>query len=295
MGAWALDNRSDDNDLEHPRELERHASHRAYLFGYLRMYRGDHRVELEAGRRKGLHILLWFLLNPGKPCSADQFVDMLWPDAEPDKAISLFDVNMHALKRLLEPELGARQRSSFITHHTNRVYSFESTQQWWTDVVDLELLYRRGHASDIAGDHTRARFYYRRVAGYVSQGLLLDGENGPWLERYRHKYKLMCTQALTRLMQIDAACDADEELLEAAYLMLRLDAYNQMAIKAIIDSSLRSGNRGKAARRLQAFCEAVQRDLGVPPPSEFVELRHRLADAIPSAATPLRIVDLHAR
>lgn len=292
MGAKAL---SDWGVQEHPRELEQNAQHRMYLFGYLRMYQGDHRIELEASRRKGLHILLWFLLNPGTPCSADQFIDMLWPDVNPDKAIGLFDVNMHALKRLLEPELGPRQRSSFIQRHTNRVYSFESAHEWWTDVADLELLYQRGHDCDIAGDHARARFYYRRVSAYVSQGPLLDGETGPWLDRYRHKYKLMCSQALTRLMQIDEMADAEEELLEAAYQMLRLDRLNLLALRVIIDSSLRSGNKPRAERRLNAFCDAVERDLGVQPPSEFVELRRHLTAVERQSSEPLQMGDLQAR
>ena len=59
----------------------------AYLFGYLRMFRGRHRIGHEVNRKKGLHILLWFLLNPGKPCLADQFVEALWPDMETDRAI----------------------------------------------------------------------------------------------------------------------------------------------------------------------------------------------------------------
>lgn len=267
---------SSKNDLDHPRDLERDAPYRAYLFGYLRIYHGEHRITLEASRKKSLHILQWFLLNPGKPCSADQFIDALWPEADPDKAITSFDVNMHALKRLLEPELGPRERSSFIHNHASRVYTFESADRWWTDVADLELLHQRGHANDLAGDHDRARFYYRRVSGYVSQGPLLDNELGLWLQRHRHKYELMCSQALIRLMQIDIGCGADEELLESAYQMLRLDPYNQPATRVIIEASLGRGNQGRAARRLDAFCEAVKRDLGMQPPKEFVELRHQV-------------------
>ncbi|GAB3432881.1 AfsR/SARP family transcriptional regulator [Flindersiella endophytica] len=265
-----------DSTVDHPRELEREATCRVYLFGHLRMYRGDQRVQLEASRRKGLHILLWFLLNPGKPCSADQFVDTLWPEADPDKAISRFDVNMHALKRLLEPELGPREESSFIRRHANRVYTFEPVDQWWTDVADLELLYQRGHECEMAGDVDRARFYYRRVSGYVSQGPLVDGESSPWLEPYRHRYALLCSQALARLMRLDADSGDDEELLESAYQMLHVDRCNQLATRVIVETSLRNGNQCRAKRRLQAFCDAVQRDLGVPPPAEFVELRRQL-------------------
>lgn len=229
-----------------------------------------------ASRKKGLHMLLWFLLNPGKPCSAEQFVDTLWPETDPDKAISSFDVNMHSLRRLLEPELGPREESSFIRHHSNRVYTFESADMWWTDIADLELLYQRGHTWDNAGDIDRARFYYRRVSEYVSQGPLLDGESSPWLDPFRRRYALMCSQALARLMQIDVDRGGDEELLESAYQMLRVDRYNQLATRVIVEACLRKGNRSGAARRLEAFCNAVQRDLGLQPPSEFVELRQEL-------------------
>ncbi|GAB3432944.1 AfsR/SARP family transcriptional regulator [Flindersiella endophytica] len=274
----------------HPRELERDATFRAYLFGYLRIFRGDHRLPLGESRKKGLHILLWFLLNPGKPCSADQFVETLWPEAEPDKAVSGFDVNMHALRRLLEPELGPREESSFVRRHTNRVYTFERADQWWTDVADLELLYQRGNECDLAGDIDRARYYYRRVSAYVSQGRLVDCEAGSWLEPYRHRHALLFSQALTRLIQIDLALGLDEELLESAYQMLHVDRCNQLATRVIIETSLRSGNRRRAEHRLQAFCDAVQRDLGLPPPHEFVELRRQLLGKHLPCRGPVRTV-----
>jgi DNA-binding SARP family transcriptional activator len=268
--------RGGERSAAHPRELERDAAFRAYLFGYPRMFRGEQRLPLWECRKKGLQILLWFLLNPGKPCSVDQFVDTLWPGTDPDKAVSGFDVNMHALRRLLEPELGRREESSFIRRHANRVYTFERADQWWTDVGDLELLYQRGSECDLAGDVDRARYYYRRVSAYVSLGPLVDCESSPWLEPYRHRYALLFAQALTRLMQIDRNLDHDEELLESAYQMLRVDRCNQMATRVIIETSLRKGNRRRAERRLRAFCDAVQRDLGLPPPNEFVELWRQL-------------------
>lgn len=275
MSVYAIsDSRS--SVLQHPRELEREASYRVYLFGYIRFFRRNRRVPLEASRKAGLHILLWFLLNPGQPCSADQLADILWPEVDPDKAIRRFDVNMHALKRLLEPDLGPREQSSFIQHHGNRVYTLELTDLWWTDVADLELLYRRGHEYDIDGDTVRARYYYQRVSGYVSQGPLLDGEPIPWLDSYRHKYRLMCSHALTRMMQLNIDSGTEEELLESAYQTLRLDPYNQLATRVIIEAFLRNGNHKRAERRLEAFCAAVKRDLGIQPPKEFLELRRRL-------------------
>ncbi len=269
----------------HPKELEQDATHRAYLFGHPRMFRSEQRLALEAAsRKKGLEILLWFLLNPGRPCSTDQFIDTMWPETDPDKALCSFHVSMHSLRRMLEPELGPRKESSFIRRHNNRVYTFEPSDQWWTDVADLELHYRRGHECDLAGEEERARFYYWRVSDYVSRGPLLDGETSPWLDSYRRKYELMCSQALGRLMQLLGEGSREEELLESAYQMLRVDRYNQLAARVIIEASLRHGNQHRAERQLKAFCEGVQNELGLPVPREFVDIRRRLRSGRTSAA-----------
>lgn len=262
--------------LSHPRELEHDATYRAYLFGRLRVHRGVERLPLEkVSRRKALEILQWFLLNPGKPCSAEQFVELLWPDGDVDRCLGNFHVAIHALRRLLEPDLSPREDSNFVHRHANKVYSFDGADCWWTDVADLELLHHRGHEHERAGDLGLARFCYRRVAGYVAQGLLAEDDEPTWLEPYRHRYAQLSAQSLTRLMKLDAAVGDDHELVESAYQMLKVDKYNQLAARVIIEAMLSSGDLRRAQTRLRSFCETFQQDLGIPVPDELDELRRR--------------------
>lgn len=262
--------------MVHPREMEHDATYRAYLFGTLRIYRGPDRLPLEKiSRRKAVEILQWFLLNPGKPCSAEQFVELLWPDGDVDKCLGNFHVTIHALRRLLEPDLGPRQDSRFVHRHANKVYSFDGADCWWTDVADLELLHHQGHEHERAGDPDLARFCYRRVAGYVAQGPLAEDEEPQWLEPYRSRYAQLSAQSLARLMVLDAAVGDSHELVESAYQMLKVDKYNQLAARVIIEASLRSGDLHRAQHRLRAFCDKFQRDLGLPVPDEIDELRQR--------------------
>ncbi|MDF0531684.1 hypothetical protein P0W64_19285 [Tsukamurella sp. 8F] len=265
---------SDAATSDHPRALEQASPYRAYLFGSLRLFRDDQQIEV-GPRRKGVSILLWFLLNPGRPRSADEFVDALWPESDREKAIAQFDVNIHSLKRSLEPGLGPREESSFIRHNAKRVYSFESAELWWTDVADVELLYQRGCAADRAGATDRARFYYRRIAEYVSRGTLLQDE-GDWADVYRRKYRLICWYALVRLMEFDSAGGLEEELLESSYQMLRIDKYNPLANQAVINSLMLKGDLRSATKRLEEFREGIQRDHGASLPGEFVELQDKL-------------------
>lgn len=235
------------DDLVHPRQLEYSSEFRAYLFGRPRLFYGDEELCLETNRKKCIHILLWFLLNPQKPCSADQFVEVLWPDVDPLRALGRFDVNVHALKRILQPGLRPHESSRFIRHHANRVYSFAGDGSWWSDIEDLELSCRRGNSYDLAGDHVRARFYYRRVGAFISRGQILSEDTDAWLDRYRRKYALMSSQALMRLLHLDLGHGVWEEVIETAYLLRAVDPGNPRALAALADVA--SAGRLPAAAR----------------------------------------------
>lgn len=261
----------------HPREVEDAAQFRAYLFGPPRIYENGERMPPNwIARRRAWDILVWFLLNPGRPAMAETMAEQLWPDDDPDRVTGSFHVSLHALRSALEPERGSHEVSAFIRRHSNKIYSFEPGGKWWTDVSDLEQFHRTGHECELAGDWTRARFYYRRVAGYVAQGQLLDGDTGDWLAPYRRKYRQLCQQSLTRLMNLELQDGAEHELVETAYLTLKIDRYNQLATKVVIESSLRSGRRPAAAQRLKSYCDALVSDLGVPIPDEIAELAGRV-------------------
>lgn len=261
----------------HPREYEHEAGYRAYLFGSFRVFRGQRPLGEETPRReKALLMLQWFLLNPGRPSSADEFIELFWPGISLRKAVGSFHVTMHCLRRMLEPDLNARQESAFIRRTPNNLYVFHSDDSWWTDVDDVGLLFERATACDARGEGRRACFYYRRVADYCIQGLLAGDDSGDWLLPYRSRYEQIYTQVLMRLMQLHEHSGELEELLEYAYQMVQVDRHNEAATRAIIDADLQAGNAAQAQRRLQLFWDSVQRDLGVRPTEEFHALRDRI-------------------
>lgn len=257
----------------HPREIEQEAEFQVRLFGRLKVTRAlDGSEVTPGGRRRALEILAWFVLNPGVVQSADQFIDLLWPEADPDKAMSNFHVSIHALRRMLEPDLRQGQESTFIRRHANKVYSFVPAGRWWSDVDDLELLYQRGHDADLAGESSRARFYYRRVSGYAAQNELLPELAGDWLVAHRQKYATMCTHSLGRLLALDQAAGDREELLETAYSMLRLNRYHEPALRVAVQSCLEKQNHTRAARLAAGFCTGLEKELGLKAPADLLGL-----------------------
>jgi DNA-binding SARP family transcriptional activator len=263
--------------LIHPREYEHQAAYRGYLFGPFRLFRGEQPIgDMLQRRNKARMILKWFLLNPGKPGSADEFIDLFWPEIPPEKSLGNFHVTLHCLRHMLEPGLSPRQESAFIRRMPNNFYWFQAGENWWTDTSDVEMLFERARSYDIQGDSRRASYYYRRVASYCSQGFLPEDENEHWLLPYRHHYKQIYSQVLMHLIRLHSQSNELEEVLEYAYQMLLIDPYNELATRVIVDAHLRQGNISLAQRRLDVFWCSLQRDLGLRPNKELYLLRERI-------------------
>lgn len=265
--------------IAHPREREYSACYRAYFFGQFHLFAREKPVKETMWRRsKGKALLKWFLLNPGKLCSADEFIDLFWPDVALETASGNLYVTIHYLRHLLEPTLSPRETPKFIRRQSNNFYWFEMDETWWTDIMDVQHLFDTARTFDARGDDVKASFYYRKVVSHCCLGFLPEDESEPWLRPYRQHYEYIYLQVLLRLIQIYQKRSELEEVLEYAYLALSQDAYCELAIKAIIDVYFKQGNMGMAMRRLDDFGSLLRQELGVEPSREMLGLRMRLME-----------------
>jgi DNA-binding SARP family transcriptional activator len=263
--------------LMHPREYEYQATYRGYFFGSFRFFREGQPTEaLMQRRQKACMLLKWFLLNPGKLGSADAFIDLFWPEISFKQALGNLHVTMHYLRRILEPELNAREGSTFIRRKPNNFYWLQMDESWWIDTSDVHRLLERAHDYDRHGDICKATYYYRKVANYCSQDFLPEDESEDWLLPYRSHYKQIYSRVLMRLIQLYMQRNELEEVLEYAYQSLSIDPYNEIAARAIVDTYLQQENIPLAQRRLEAFWSSLQQDLGLRPSKEFYALRERI-------------------
>lgn len=262
------------------RENEHQSTYRGYLFGQFRFLYGKEPVgEVMRRRNKARMLLKWFLLNPGKLCSADEFIDLFWPEVSPETSLGNFHVTMHYLRHMLEPNLNPRQESTFMRRTPNNFYWLEVDESWWTDISDVQELLELAHEYDLLKSEGKAAFYYRKVASYCSLGFLPEDEAESWLLPYRRHYEHIYSQVLMRLIQLYMQRNEFEEVLEYAYQSLQVNPYNEMATQAIVNVHLQQGNVLTAQCRLEAFWNALQHDLGLYPSQEFHDLRERIHTA----------------
>jgi DNA-binding SARP family transcriptional activator len=269
--------KSSTRDFIHSCEHEHQATYRGYLFGQFRLLYGKEPVgEVMRRRNKARMLLKWFLLNPGKLCSADEFIDLFWPEVSSETSLGNFHVTMHYLRHMLEPKLNTRQESTFIRRTPNNFYWLEVDENWWTDISDIQGFLELAREYELSQNERKAAFYYRKVASYCSLGFLPEDEAESWLLPYRRHYEHMYSQALMRLVQLYMQRNEFEEVLEYAYQLLQINPYSEMATQAIVNVHWQQGNVLTAQCRLEAFWDALQRDLGLYPSKEFHDLRERI-------------------
>lgn len=269
-----------DESFVHPREREHRAYYRAYLFGPFRLFRNDIPIGKQMRRRsKAGTLLKWFLLNPGKLSSADEFLDLFWPDVSAETALDNLHVTIHYLRHLLQPELMTRQKSKFIRRRPSNFYWFDMDETWWADTIDVPHLFETARSYERHGDDIKASFYYRKVIGHCSLGFLPENISEPWLEPYLRRYEYYYSQALQRMIWFCTQKGELEDAMEYAYQALEVDPYSEPATKTIIDVHLQQGNVLAASRTLNDFCSCCQQVLGVEPGGDFHLLRDRIIEA----------------
>ncbi|HEU5374012.1 MAG TPA: BTAD domain-containing putative transcriptional regulator [Ktedonobacteraceae bacterium] len=269
-----------EHHLVHPREREHQAHYRAYLFGPFRLFHKNVPIGKQMRRRsKAGTLLQWFLLNPGKLGSADEFLDLFWPDVSSETALCNLHVAIHYLRHLLQPELRTRQESKFIHRRPNNFYWFDMDETWWADTADVPHLFETARKTEQFGKDVKASFYYRKVISYCSLGFLPDSTSEQWLEPYLRRYEYVYSQALQRMIHFCSQRGELEEAMEYAYQALAVDPYCEPATKAIIDVHLQQGNIPAASRTLNDFCTFFQQELGVGPSKDFHLLRDRIIEA----------------
>ncbi|MDQ2902637.1 MAG: hypothetical protein M3Y81_03685 [Chloroflexota bacterium] len=265
--------------LVHPREREYNALYRSYSFGHFRLLCQEKPIKETMWHRNKVKALLkWFLLNPGKLCSADEFIALFWPELAPQAAFGNLYVTMHCLRHLLEPSLGPRKASKFIRRQSNNFYWFDTDETWWTDIADVGHLFETAATFDTYGDDVKASFYYRKLVSHCCLGFLPEDKAEQWLRPYRQHYEHIYLQVLIRLIQIYQQRGELEEILEYAYLALSLDSYCEPAMKAIIDVYFKQGDVDIAMHKLDDFHSFMQQEIGVGAGRELYALRIKIME-----------------
>ncbi|CAN5518009.1 BTAD domain-containing putative transcriptional regulator [soil metagenome] len=237
----------------------------ARLLGVTEIWVGSRALGAEIWPRRTARALLILLLStPGHQLRRDEVLETLWPELSPDAALNELYKALHALRRVLEPDL-QRGSSSRYVRVANEIISLVPELIGEIDIVRFD----RAQLFAVDGDQrTRLRTAIERYSG----DFLADDPYSEWPVARREMLRSSWQNAVLDLAELDLAAGEADASRTALTTLLASDPAHESAHRALIRLYIATG-RHDAARRQYATCvEMLRRELDVEPDVETAEL-----------------------
>jgi DNA-binding SARP family transcriptional activator len=218
-------------------------------------------------------LLELMLCLPGYQATAQQAARLLWPRHLPRSALNSFNVALHGLRRVLEPELTAGADSRYVIRQ-GRVYRLR-LEQIACDVEDFTKLVR--HASRPLGEEAAQRL---ETASALYRGDFLASSAEEFTLEKRTRLRRVMLDTLERLGEWHAEADRAPQALRAFNRLLELAPHREDAWARVLELHLSTNDEYRALAALQQ-CEQSLESAGIEPSGLLRELHRRIRREAP--------------
>jgi predicted ATPase/DNA-binding SARP family transcriptional activator len=263
---------------------------RARLLGRVEIVVGEREIpdQFWSGRLPRA-LLLLLLGTPGHRLPRDRVLDLLWPEARPEAALNALYKTVHAVRRVLEPDLTTGRASSYLAIQGETV-GLTSVPGTWVDADVFEAELARVGAVPVAERGTALR----RALDLYTGDFLEEEPYADWPVARREALRQAHERAALALAALDL--EAGNPLASVPRLqgLLLRDPVLEEAHRALMIAYAAAGQRERALRQF-ARCRAVlETELGVAPAAETVALRESI-ESVPVVGSTVAQVPVLAR
>jgi DNA-binding SARP family transcriptional activator len=223
-----------------------------------------------AAARRLLELLLCF---PGYQATAQQAARLLWPRHLPRSALNSFNVALHGLRRMLEPELTAGADSRYVIRQ-GRVYRL-NLEEMTCDVDEFTRLVR--YAARPLGDEAAERLE-TAVALYRGDFLAASGEE--FTQEKRTRLRRVMLDTLERLGEWHGEAGRAPQALRAYNRLLELAPQREDTWARVLELHVGACDEYRALAALQQ-CEQSLESAGIEPSGLLRELHQRIRREAP--------------
>ncbi|MBI6546277.1 MAG: hypothetical protein HY692_05750 [Cyanobacteria bacterium NC_groundwater_1444_Ag_S-0.65um_54_12] len=232
-------------------------------FGALRVLRNGRLIEEHEWESWRAKLLLAFLLHNPEGSTKSRLLEALY-GARVTTMASLH-MNLRRLRHALEPGLGNRQGSRYVSH-SEGLYIFAAKTGIWLDTWTFELAFRP--LPEVTREEEIAQL---RKALALYRGDFLPEFEEEWVITLRQRFRDRALLACRRLLALTGDRDP-QSAIEIVYRALEIDPLAEDFHRELI---LRFIERGEPHRALEHFrlCERrFQEQLGMSPPADLAAL-----------------------
>ncbi|MDB5019276.1 MAG: hypothetical protein JWQ28_403 [Pedobacter sp.] len=204
-------------------------------------------------------LFVFILLNSkdGKGVSSKRISAHLWPEKELSKTKNIKGVTINHLRSIL------RDIDGIELEFTNDHYLFTFDERVFCDYFTIESFLKYGEAPE------------KVIADYIPimlHGSLLPAMQDPWIDKFKNAFEQTIIEKLLPEMNAAFECEDYKLSQDLARVILKVDPFNDQAIKLLLYAMRRLKGREAAVRYFQQFREEYFVSLGINYPLSFEQL-----------------------
>ncbi len=226
------------------------------------------------GGAKPLLLLKAIVLNGGRDIPKEVLIDALWPSATTTAGEKNFKINLHRLRKALEPSPVKAFGHVYLSQKTGRV----SLDPDLVSIDTKEFMSLTGKAKQHEEKEQlkRALGCYSRALAIYRGDYFADDPYLEWIGPHRDLYRLKCMEILAGKAGIHEELTQWQEAIDAWQAILALDSCNEKAFQNLMilyaDAGLKSD-----ALHVFARCKAVLKsELDTEPDASTFEIYNRI-------------------
>jgi DNA-binding SARP family transcriptional activator len=233
------------------------------MLGCLQVTRNGRLVaEAGWGSEKAKRLLAYLLWKSPDGATREELSEALWPNRSLEDTANVFHVTLHRLRRVLQPQPGAKETSRYIVHDRGR-YRFNLDAPHWLDVTEFQDRVKlHGNLQTLQAAVELYRGCYMEDMAWA-----LPGEVEVERRRLEHLYADALRQLAARAKPRDA-----EIYLEK---LLVVEPADETAYRALVLSYLGRGRLNLAKQQALRWQQSLA-DLDLEPSPEARTLWHKV-------------------
>jgi LuxR family transcriptional regulator, maltose regulon positive regulatory protein len=249
----------------------RRAIHRAMLprltiktFGGFRLLKGEAPMQEREWEGNQPRLLLKAIIahRPGA-VSKEVLQEDLWPESPPEVAERNFKVNLHRLRKALEPAVDKLFGSSYLHLKSNFVFLDKELCQ--IDLDDFLTLHQNGEQQEEAGNLKEALSCYKKAVELYQGDFLLEELYSPWAETKREDLRGKYLELLMKMSDIYEQTRASLRAIEGYKKAIQADPFLEQAYQRLMVLYANRGMRSAALKIYEDCRKALQEELNASP------------------------------
>ncbi|MGH3447829.1 MAG: ATP-binding protein, partial [Nocardioidaceae bacterium] len=225
---------------------------------------------------RSVELLALLVLHPGAPQARRHLAGQMWPDSTDSQSLTNLRRELHSLRMLLEDDPALVVEPADL--------SWQDTTSCRVDVRTFEQE-RSAAVSDARSGATEGLLRHATAALHEYRGDLLPGLYDDWVLEHRERLHRGCVDLCDQVVSVLSTAGDPRRAVAAARRRIQLEPLEEIGYRTLISLQSSMGDRSAAMATYHRCVSTLERELGIGPDAETVDLANRLLKRSPSPLT----------